>query len=81
MGKGQFGFVHGAQASAEKKLGGGTTVVYTKTRVDDGFIYDCECRCGDTSVKISCQSSVGELAPEEVETPPRFVEFVANGKI
>jgi len=55
------------------------TVIYAKTQAGGGFIYDCERRRGDTSVKISCQSSAEELTPEEAEKLPRF--FVATGKI
>jgi hypothetical protein len=86
MGKGEFGFVHGAPESPEtkweKKLPDGLSVIYTITRVGGGvFIYDCERKRGDTSVKISAQNSGTQLTPEQVEKLPRFVEFVATGKI
>ena len=82
MEKAQIGFVHDApklpqkpETKWERKLEG-ATVIYTKTCVESGFfIYDCKCRRGATTTATSWQTS-SDMAPDEVEQIPRFIDFL-----
>ena len=84
MAKGEIGFSHGApknpETKWEKKLDNGSTVIYTKTRVGDGFfIYNCEWRRENEAAATSWQTS-SDMTPDEVERIPRFLDLLA-GKI
>ena len=84
MAKAELGFSHGSPENPEtrweKKLDDGSTVIYIQTRRKDGFFgYDCEWHRGYESKKVS-ESSPVELAPEEIEQLPRFLDLLA-GKI
>lgn len=84
MGKGEFGFVHGAPENAEtewdEKLPDGWTVTYTKHHPKGcDFIYTCKRWRGDSSSSTSWQSPK-DLTHDEVRQLPRFVSFLA-GKI
>jgi hypothetical protein len=61
----------------DKKLDDGTTVVYMKTRVVEGFVYNCEVRRQHSS-STTQTTSEKDLTRAEVETLPRFVDFVAG---
>jgi hypothetical protein len=82
--KAEIGFSHGAPENPETKWreeqDDGSTVIYTKTCVEDVFfIYTCECIRGDSKTKTSWQTS-SDMTEDEVEQIPRFLDLL-EGKI